>query len=293
MNDSSLKSVVVVLRALQPYAVKAHLGRAARQCFFALAHQRDTRLVSLLHDGDHDLRPYTVSDVHRASRRPVIEEGESVWFRVTALDKSLSHLLTILAQDCPGAVIELDKARWQIEALLTEGHPWAATTTWQALAARHMQQKPTREIRFQFVLPVGFRTKGQTMPLPLPSLVFDSLAKRWNTFSGAPLPALLEAFIDQNISIVAYRGETHQMTLKDGHPEIGFTGEVAYHITGRNPSLEKVDPELSRLLADNFTPLAQAVNLLADFAFYSGIGIKTTVGMGMVRRIHASGGRSK
>jgi CRISPR-associated endoribonuclease Cas6 len=293
MQDSSLKSVVIVLRALQPYAVKAHLGRAARQCFFALVHQRNSNLVTTLHDGDHDFRPYTVSDVHRASRRrPVIEEGESVWFRITALDGTIARLLTTLAQDCSGTVIELDKARWQVEAILTDGHPWAAETTWQALGAHHMQHKPARDIRFRFVLPVGFRTKGQTMPLPIPTLVFDSLARRWNTFSGAPLPTLLDAFIDQNISITSYRGETHQITLKEGHPEIGFTGEVTYHITGRNPSLEKVDPELSRLLQDNFTGLAQAVNLLADFAFYSGIGIKTTVGMGMVRRIH-SGKSSK
>jgi len=286
MKDSSLKSVVIVLRALQPYTVKAHMGRAARQCFFALLHQRNSQLVTDLHSGDNDLRSYTVSDIHRASHRQrTIEPGESIWFRVTALDETIARMLTILEQECPGTTIELDKSAWQVQAILGKDHPWAGETTWFTLGSQHMQRRPKKDIQFQFALPVGFHSKGQTMPLPLPALVFESLAKRWNAFSDAQLPALLEPFIDQNLSLVAYRGETHQVTLKEGHPEIGFTGEVTYRIMGRNPTLEKVDAELSHLLETNFTTLAQAVNMLADFAFYSGVGIKTTVGMGMVRRI--------
>jgi CRISPR-associated endoribonuclease Cas6 len=32
-------------------------------------------------------------------------------------------------------------------------------------------------------------------------------------------------------------------------------------------------------------PLARAINVLADLAFYAGIGRKTTQGMGMARRL--------
>ncbi|MBM4027556.1 MAG: CRISPR system precrRNA processing endoribonuclease RAMP protein Cas6, partial [Planctomycetes bacterium] len=36
---------------------------------------------------------------------------------------------------------------------------------------------------------------------------------------------------------------------------------------------------------DTTSPYVRTLNLLADFAFYSGVGTKTTMGMGQARRV--------
>jgi CRISPR-associated endoribonuclease Cas6 len=50
-------------------------------------------------------------------------------------------------------------------------------------------------------------------------------------------------------------------------PQVGFVGQVTYG-----------------LMAENEAARCQ-LNALADFAFYAGVGIKTTMGMGQTRRV--------
>ena len=50
-------------------------------------------------------------------------------------------------------------------------------------------------------------------------------------------------------------------------PQVGFVGQVT-----------------CGLMAENEAARCQ-LNALADFAFYAGVGMKTAMGMGMVRRI--------
>ncbi|HEY9729049.1 MAG TPA: CRISPR system precrRNA processing endoribonuclease RAMP protein Cas6, partial [Chroococcales cyanobacterium] len=41
-----------------------------------------------------------------------------------------------------------------------------------------------------------------------------------------------------------------------------------------------------RILGDVEPLVIKQINALADFALYSGVGRKTTMGMGMLRRLH-------
>jgi CRISPR-associated endoribonuclease Cas6 len=54
----------------------------------------------------------------------------------------------------------------------------------------------------------------------------------------------------------------------NGRKQVGFAGRVAFELLGENDE-----------------PLARHLNRLADLAFYTGVGSKTTQGMGQVGRI--------
>jgi CRISPR-associated endoribonuclease Cas6 len=57
---------------------------------------------------------------------------------------------------------------------------------------------------------------------------------------------------------------------------IGCVGKVNYRLFG------DIEPEI-----------IQQINTLADFAFYCGVGRKTPMGMGMLRRLQGTGDRGQ
>ena len=152
------------------------------------------------------------------------------------------------------------------------------------LAAQHLTLRPHSELHLMFNSPTGFHSKGSTIPFPLPALLFESLIARWKAFSPIALPDLLDEFVEQQVLIQAFRGATHVVAHKGGHAERGFVGAITYRLVQQNPSLHKLNPKLSKDLESAYTPLALTVNMLADYAFFSGAGFKTASGMGMLYR---------
>lgn len=120
-----------------------------------------------------------------------------------------------------------------------------------------------------FGSPTAFKsTQGYYVPLPQPELVFGSLLDRWNAFSSVPLsPALTAVFYE---SMATESVDIHSQEVKFGGGQwasiTGFMGRVTYR-------MQKTSSDIRR-----------AVNALAAFACYSGVGVKTTVGLGQVRR---------
>ncbi|NET16274.1 MAG: CRISPR system precrRNA processing endoribonuclease RAMP protein Cas6, partial [Okeania sp. SIO1H6] len=90
---------------------------------------------------------------------------------------------------------------------------------------------------------------------------------RWDKYSGMefkkiPLESIYPSYLDINTEIVS-----------DSRSKfIGVVGEVTYRIFG------DIEPEKIK-----------HINALADFAIYCGLGRKTPMGMGMVRRLNNMG----
>ena len=102
---------------------------------------------------------------------------------------------------------------------------------------------------------------------PQPELVFSSLLKRWNAFSELKIPEEHAAYFP-SIKVSSYDLRT-QLVHFSRYKIIGFKGEVEYELPGN--------------ASEGFR---REVNALADFASYSGVGAKTAMGMGQVRRIN-------
>ena len=100
--------------------------------------------------------------------------------------------------------------------------------------------------------------------MPTKDSVFNSLLKRWNNYSNIDISAtILEAIFPSYFDIP--------------------TEIIAEH---RSKFIGSIDYIEFTILANLETIIINQLNALADFAMYSGIGRKTTMGMGMVRRLN-------
>jgi CRISPR-associated endoribonuclease Cas6 len=169
------------------------------------------------------------------------------------------------------------------EILTTPGsHPWAGYTSlselyrrWQSPAS--LGDASARKIALEFASPTVFSRSsdkdgmGKFMePFPAPAMFFGSVAAMWNDHMPASLSLPKQAirqYAEETVVVGLYRMES-QMFRYWGRPQIGATGKMTYLLKDK----------------DNHA-MIRALNMLADFAFYSGAGYKTTMGMGQCRRI--------
>lgn len=123
----------------------------------------------------------------------------------------------------------------------------------------------SRIINFQFVSPTSFRQKKRQIINPDPRLIFNSLLTRWNCFSNLSFQFPDEYFADILWNKFNFRTEMWEMT---NYKIKGFLGNGSIKLW------ETIPKEYCKML-----------NCLADYAEYSGVGYKTTMGFGEVRRI--------
>lgn len=106
------------------------------------------------------------------------------------------------------------------------------------------------------------------MLFPEPRLVFSSLLRHWNTFSDVKLSEEYQELLP-SIKVSSYSLRTELIHFSK-YKMLGFKGKTEYRLPERCPS-----------------DFYKAMNALADFAFYAGVGAKTTMGMGQTRRINS------
>ena len=152
-----------------------------------------------------------------------------------------------------------------------DDHPCADSTTWSDLAAR---ASAAPEIVLHFASPTAFsfgdRYAGKRVVLlPGTELVFDSLARTWNEYAPEDLridrQAISAFATDHVVGRQFGRLETHMLRSRRSL-QVGFLGDVTFTVSGGD------------------TDARRRLNMLSDFALYSGVGMKTTMGMGQCCR---------
>ena len=115
---------------------------------------------------------------------------------------------------------------------------------------------------------------------PLAEYVFPGLAKRWQELAPPELVDVvqkerIERYIeDEGIVIEDFELKTHQVQFAH-HPQRGFVGRCCYDLRGPDEETTTEEPLTVR----------QQLVLLAQFAFYCGVGYKSPMGMGRVRLV--------
>ena len=114
--------------------------------------------------------------------------------------------------------------------------------------------------------------------LPLPKYVFPGLARRWQELAPPELAGLVqrervERYVEADgVVIDDYDLRTHMVHFAQ-HPQRGFVGTCTYQLRGPDEATTPDAPLTVR----------QQLLLLAQLAFYCGVGYKTPMGMGQVR----------
>ncbi|MDW8425972.1 MAG: CRISPR-associated endoribonuclease Cas6 [Meiothermus sp.] len=202
-------------------------------------------------------------DLHSAQPNPFSlslggREG-AWWVRIGILEESLYARLSPRLFGLLGQPVRL-KSAFTVQAVLQEEHPWAGVSSYPRL----FQGQAGPSLGLQFASPTFFRRKGNSYPLPEPRLVFDSLAQRWNAFAPVKVPPeLAESW--ERMTIARLQGHTQATWPNPDERGVGFVGRVVYHLPAASP-LE-----------------AQWMQALGRFAFYAGVGAKTSLGFGRVR----------
>lgn len=123
---------------------------------------------------------------------------------------------------------------------------------------------------------IGYGTH-QVM-LPLPQMVFQNLARRWEDIAPPELMDVvrkedIDQYLEEDgVVIVDYNLTAHHVHFTT-HLQRGFIGTCTYQLRG---------PQRQ---SDTRTPLTlrQQIYLLAQLAFYTGVGYKTAMGLGQAR----------
>jgi CRISPR-associated endoribonuclease Cas6 len=270
-------SLVLNLIPQSPIPVQFLEGRHLHALFLTLVSSVDRELGGQLHAQNTE-KAFTLSPLQTASQnsrkhqhslqwshRQAISAETPCWWRISLLDDRLFGNLSRLWLNLnPKQAWHLGPADLHITSVLgtpQSTQPWANYTSYQQLYEQASDSN--RDIVVHFFTPTAFRQGTYDSALPTEDCVFNSLAKRWRTYSGIEFSEKLADGV-----FPSYFDIRTEVATDSRSKFIGCVGRVTYKILGA------VEPVLIK-----------QINCLADFALYSGIGRKTPMGMGMVRRL--------
>ncbi len=264
-------SSVLHLHATRDGAIQPTQGHQALAAFYDIVEQVDPELAAILHESNVR-KPFTLSQLNGL---PAMRDGEvrlraghECWLRVTlAGDVMFQTFISRFVHGGARPTVRLGAMEFGVSAVLTspESHPWAGYTATEELVAN---ASVANTIAFEFASPFSFSLgDNRAEMLPRPELIFIGLHRKWQEWSQRPSVMQLSAEWLREYVLVSQWELRSQMLRYGKQLQVGGVGHVMFR------------------LFDADEELLHTLNVLADFAFYAGIGRKTTQGMGQARRI--------
>jgi CRISPR-associated endoribonuclease Cas6 len=274
-------SLVLNLLPQSPIPPQYLTGRHLHALFLTLVSSVDSTLGDRLHDSTAD-KAFTLSPLQinspllkggkggsklQYSHQQPIPAGTPCWWRISLLDDTLFGKLTQLWLNLnpnrPWHLGPADLYITSIQGTPQSIQPWANASTYAQLYEE--ANDCNSSINLNFSTPTAFRQGQYDTTLPTRESVFNSLLSRWNKYSAIEFSHIaIESIFPSFVNI-------HTEILADSRSKfIGIIGEVNYKILG---AVEPIQ--------------IKQINALADFALYTGVGRKTTMGMGMTRRLYS------
>ncbi|MCL4862367.1 MAG: CRISPR-associated endoribonuclease Cas6 [Caldilineaceae bacterium] len=279
----SLHALVIQLIAQEAGALPGTVGELAHAAFYAAVQAVDPVLSQQMHDAQNrsafSLSPLYFSE--RAERdgywqspqdgRIHVSQGQEGWLRLGLLNDRLfalfmQHLLT-----SSRPTIRLGDLHFAISQVFGApgSHPWVGYTTVDELRAQ--ADTPDRWV-LQFESPTAIRWgeadngARRVEIFPQPRMAVAGLRTRWDRMTGESWGRAFEEWVERNVVVGRiWRWETQPFAFQKQR-YVGGLGKLEY-----------------RLLDSRDTGNVAHLNRLLRFAFYTGIGYKTTHGLGQVR----------
>jgi CRISPR-associated endoribonuclease Cas6 len=255
-----LSAVVLSLTLESEEPPPADFGRYSHAALLHLVNMLNPLLARRLH-GQAAVKPFTISFLHDS-----LKDGRLL-MRVTSLEPVLTSILGHLTGEFVQPIISLGTSHFSVNYAGDSADilPWIG---WQTIGELVEQEEASKSATLVFASPTSFSFGRRKIPLPLPELVFGGLLRKWNAFSPAPFPRELQGMFKEQLAISEIRNLNTRMLDFGRYKEKGFTGQVTFEALGSWNQEE-----------------LRAFNTLADFAFYAGVGYKTTMGMGLTSRV--------
>lgn len=271
----SLHALVIQLIAQEAGALPGTVGELAHAAFYAAVQAVDPVLSQQMHDAQNrsafSLSPPYGYWQSPADGRIHVSQGQEGWLRLGLLDDRLftiflQHLLT-----SSRPTLRLGDVHFAISQVFGSpgSHPWVGYTTLDELRAQ--ADTPDRWV-LQFESPTAIRWgeadngARRVEIFPQPRMAIAGLRTRWDRMTGETWGRDFEEWVERNVVVGRiWRWETQTFPYAR-QTYIGGLGKLEY-----------------RLLDTRHTGNVAHLNRLLHFAFYTGIGYKTTHGLGQVR----------
>ncbi len=310
-SSSRLYAFVLKLRPLERGILRPFSGDLAHAALLEWMKSASPEIADWLHDGNQR-RLFTCSSLQfpiplhklhnaeRENRYLMIGPEKTYLLRITLLREelfplfcdSLLHFNFEKANSRQPPFMQLGRQSFLLEEVISETNnssSWVGSKSFSELVEQSTRQdlEAIKKVTMEFASLTTFNRIGTGAvkygnyyaSLPLPQYVFTGLARRWQEVAPGKLASIVQQEVvqryieEEGVIIENYNLKTHQISFAT-HTQSGFVGKCTYHLRGSD-NLREVKSLSPR----------QQILLLATFAFYCGVGYKTTMGMGQVRLI--------
>ena len=265
-----LMEVQLQLESPRAAEVAAGGGQRLNALFLDLVREADGVASARLHDMKGP-KPYTVSPLIGELRAGAggmlgLAPGKPYLLRFTMLDDELVRLWDeSILPAMPGKMLRLGEVELVVSA--ASGKVVSADDLYRECIVS--RKEPPRKLTLRFVSPTAFRSGGRNMLFPLPRLVWQSADRAWSAVSRVDFGRHLHRLAEEDIHASRFALSTRILHF-DRSRQVGVVGRCEYILCGTHEDL------------------CRAFHLLARFSEFSGLGMKTTMGMGQVRFGEAS-----
>jgi CRISPR-associated endoribonuclease Cas6 len=231
-------------------------GKHIHGLFFKALERYDSKLSERLH-GSASSRPFSLSYVYKGKN--------GYWFRIASWVDEICE--AVFRYFTANPIVYIGDCVFSLIRTSTDPNesPWAARIDWNAFV-KIISSTFTNPFWLEHFSPTAFKTGDSHLPLPVPQFIVNSVYRQ--------LPDQLRSKINSSSEELSEilqlkRYEIRSIYNRKNQGSISsFLGKTQWQISAKS------DKELVTELW-----------LLLNFAFFSGIGVKTTQGMGMCRVI--------
>ncbi|MBD2060480.1 CRISPR-associated endoribonuclease Cas6 [Oculatella sp. FACHB-28] len=255
VEPTGLNTLVVHLRAAESGALPSACGRAIYAQVLEWFRQGNPEVSEAIHKSQE--APLSLSRLMSQCQKTEAKAGDEFYFRIGLLNGGLIEPLLKGLEKLEDAPFSLARFSFVIQSInmLPGTDSWVRSSDYALLTKTPII---LNELTLKYLSPTSFKLNtGQGIqPFPLPEAVFGSLCRRWNAFAPAELKF---RGVHWSGWTSDYNLKTEKVRIKNS-VELGAVGWVRY----RFPDSEQ----------------AKIATILAHFAFFSGVGRKTAMGMG-------------
>lgn len=146
-----------------------------------------------------------------------------------------------------------------------------------ALLSDEYANRAARKVKLNFVSPTVFRSGEMDIPLPDPIRVYSGLYHSWNAFAPEEINIATDWLDFAEKALVVnriYQIKTERLPFAGGlrGAATGFVGEIDYSLLPAR--------KLPQHLQVDYAKNKMIFSVLSAYAFYCGVGARTTIGMG-------------
>jgi CRISPR-associated endoribonuclease Cas6 len=271
----SLHALVIKLVAQQPGTLPGTVGELAHAAFYAAIQAVDPALASQMHDAQQR-SAFSLSPLYGYWQSPQdgkirVGAGQEGWLRLGLLDDRLFAVFMQHLLNSRAPAIRLGDVHLAVTTVFGApgSHPWVGYTTLDELRSLHAT---AQHWVLQFESPTAIRWGAaangarRVEMFPQPRMAIAGLRTRWDRMAGESWGRPFEEWVEQNVIVGRiWHWETQTFAFQKQRYSGGL-GKLEY-----------------RLLDASNTANTAHLNRLLQFAFYTGVGYKTTHGLGQVR----------